>query len=246
MYPESVSRILARAGFACGRGGYSFVRGNDVRVNGIRIHDHRFTADAERDEISVNGEKLPPVRHIYLMMNKPAGFVCAHESGWNPTVYSLTEEIAVPSGLTLNSVGRLDRDTEGLLLLTTNGSFSHALMQPEFHVRKVYRAVLSRDMTESERKSAAERCLCGITVPPDKKSPEFVTRPSVLEWESPRSCTITVTEGKFHLVRRIFSALGNDVTSLLRISIGSLILDQKLASGEFRALSGTELTFPFN
>ena len=145
----------------------------------------------------------------------------------------------------IHTVGRLDTDTEGLLLFTTNGDFSHSLANPLFHVKKTYYVELEKTESEAQRKILEEKFSEGFFIPEEKKEKEFISRPAILEWNSENSCRLTITEGKFHQVKRMFSAQRNKVVFLKRISIGSLALDEKLAPGNSRELSNEELSLLF-
>ena len=186
--------------------------------------------------------------HIYLMMNKPLGAVCATASDSHPTVYSFLDDdkkkqaSSAPRGCRLHTVGRLDAESSGLLLLTTDGRFSHHITAPESAIKKTYLVTLKTPVTAPEQQSTySTACAAGITLPPDRKAPEDHSAPAHLEWLSATQCRITVTEGKFHEVRRIFMALGNEVIALHRLSIGNLQLDANLAPGKWRELTVQEV-----
>ena len=172
------------------------------------------------------------------MMNKPAGYVCSAVSDSHHTVYELlSPELQnlvqnAKRGNRLHTVGRLDCDTSGLLLFTTDGNFSHKLTAPESNITKTYIVELSQPGTQDYTTRAAS----GLLLPSEKKAPEQLAAPAELQplnkaltlWR------VTVTEGKFHEVRRIFRALGNEVINLKRISIGSYQLPETLASGQWQ------------
>lgn len=186
--------------------------------------------------------------HIYLMMNKPLRAVCAIASDSHRTVFSFLDDdkqkqaSSAPRGVRLHTIGRLDSDTSGLLLLTTDGRFSHRITAPESAIKKTYIAGLKTPVaTPQEQVWYTAACAKGITLPPDHKAPEQKAAPALVEWLSPTQCRITVTEGRFHEVRRIFCALGNNVITLERISIGTLTLDKTLAPGEWRNLTEEEI-----
>lgn len=190
----------------------------------------------------------PDFPHLYLMMNKPLGAVCAVASDSHPTVFSFLDDekkkqaSLAPRGERLHTVGRLDSDTSGLLLLTTDGYFSHRLTAPESAIKKTYLVALKSPVESPEcRMTCSKKCATGILLPPDHKAPEQTSAPASLEWLTPDSCRITVTEGKFHEVRRIFRALGNEVVSLKRLAIGALTLDENLAPGQWRKLTEKEI-----
>lgn len=189
-------------------------------------------------------------------MNKPCGYVCSAASDSHKTVYELlTPELqelvsGAPRGCRLHTVGRLDCDTSGLLLLTNDGKFSNritagtvveALESTVAHcISKTYRARLANPVTPENQKEYINRAAAGLTLPPEKKYGEQKALPATLIFENPAICKITVTEGKFHEVRRIFRALGNEVTELERLAIGRLELPKDLKTGHWRSLTDDE------
>ena len=184
---------------------------------------------------------------IYLMMNKPKGYVCSAASDSHKTVYELlTPELQelvknAKRGHRLHTIGRLDADTTGLLLFTTDGMFSHkvaaSVVEPVettlTPISKTYKATFRYDVTPEQQKQYITRAAGGLTLPPEKKAPEQQAAPAKIKFISSSTAEITITEGKFHEVRRIFRALGNEVTQLHRIAIGNLMLPHDLAPGEY-------------
>ena len=187
-----------------------------------------------------------PDKYIYLIMNKPCGYVCSAVSDSHKTVYELlTPELkelvsGAPRGQRLHTVGRLDCDTNGLLLLTNDGRFSHSITTDE-DVTKTYRVTLSSPVDLETQKIYISQVSTGIKLPPEKKYGEQLALPAILEFESCCICKITLHEGKFHEVRRIFRALGNEVKALERISIGNLQLPKELKPGKWRELTESEI-----
>lgn len=187
---------------------------------------------------------------IYILMNKPAGYVCKAVADQNKTVFELLPaELQVlvqgaKRGERLHTVGRLDRDTTGLLLITNDGQFSHALTAPENYIQKKYEVELAAQVPDSEQKNYIKKASAGIMLPPDKKAPEEQSAPAKIEFisETTSCCIITVTEGKFHEVRRIFCALGNKVQKLKRIQMGTIELGTELKEGSWRYLTEQELS----
>ncbi len=186
-----------------------------------------------------------PEKYIYLIMNKPAGYVCAAASDSHKTVYELLspelqELVSIaPRGCRLHTVGRLDCDTSGLLLVTNDGKFSNKITTGA-EIPKTYRAVLENPVTPENQTSYIKGAATGLTLPPEKKYGEQKALPATLIFEAPAICKITVLEGKFHEVRRIFRALGNEVTELERLAIGKLELPQNLKPGHWRPLTDDE------
>ena len=184
----------------------------------------------------------PASNKIYLMMNKPCGYVCSAVSVSHKTVYELLpaplRSLArnAKRGKRLHTIGRLDCDTSGLLLFTTDGDFSDYLTRPQNHIPKTYEAVIKTPVEESAQAEYISRASKGVMLPAEKKAPEQKSAGAQLEFLSPTCCRITLTEGKFHEVRRLFQALGNEVVELKRISFGNYKLPKDLNPGEFKAV----------
>ena len=185
------------------------------------------------------------------MMNKPAGYVCSAVSDSHKTVYQLLPQQmqalvqGAKRGHRLHTIGRLDCDTSGLLLFTTDGQFSHCVSSvvsksSTSSVSKTYHAVLKTRVPADQQADYISRAAQGLTLPPEKKFGEQKAKPAALRFIKDDVCEITVHEGKFHEVRRIFRALGNEVAELQRIAIGSLSLPEDLAPGQWRPLTEAE------
>lgn len=177
---------------------------------------------------------------IYIIMNKPAGYVCSAVSDSHKTVYELlSPELQdkvqnAKRGQRLHTIGRLDCDTSGLLLFTNDGFFSHKISAPENHILKVYEVELKNPVTEEEQIEYQKKVKNGITLLPEKKFGEQKTLPMKINFISAKNCTIEISEGKFHQVRRTFTALGNEVTKLKRIKIGNQSLPENLEEGNYK------------
>ena len=184
---------------------------------------------------------------IYLLMNKPAGYVCSAASDSHKTVYELLpQELQdlvknAKRGHRLHTIGRLDADTTGLLLLTTDGHFSHKVAATA--IPKTYKATLKYEVSSNQQKQYKADAAHGLVLPPEKKAPEQYAAPAQIKFISQNQIQITVTEGKFHEVRRIFRALGNEVTELKRIAIGKLSLPDTLKPGEYTTFSPDQILF---
>lgn len=197
---------------------------------------------------------FPRSGFTYLMMNKPSGTVCSTVSDRSTTVFQLLGT-DVPPGL--SAVGRLDKDTSGLLLLSDDGMFVHTLTIPESHIPKTYHVRLSIPVSPADQYEYIRKCNAGLDLPPCEKSPAFVTAPARLEWlgvmppelgcgSSGTECLLTISEGKFHQVKRMMEALGNEVAALERVAMGNLELDKKIGPGQYRSLSEAEINQLFN
>lgn len=192
---------------------------------------------------------FPRSGFTYIMMNKPLGAVCSTVSDRSKTVFQLLDPDA-PAGLSI--VGRLDKDTSGLLLLSNDGMFVHTLTIPESHIKKTYHVQLETPVSPALQYEYTKRCKEGLFLPPCEKAPAFKTAPARLEWlgvmppelgcgSSAVECFLTISEGKFHQVRRMIEQLGNSVKALKRVAVGALRLDEKIGPGEYRSLSESEI-----
>lgn len=175
---------------------------------------------------------------IYIVMNKPAGYVCSAVSDSHKTIYSLlTPELQSllnqKRGARLHTIGRLDCETSGLIFLTTDGYFSNYLTRPENHVSKKYLVTLRDPVSKQEQETYAAQFSKGVILPAEKKSPETPVGPAQIDFLSQNQCVVTISEGKFHQVRRMFLAVKNEVIELKRIAIGSYSLPQNLAEGQY-------------
>ena len=186
--------------------------------------------------------KKVPSQYYYFLMNKAAGEVCSTVSDSHCTVYEhFSPDQLISNGAKLHSVGRLDCDTEGLLLFTNDGKLSDFLTRPENKIEKTYFVRLENLVTEIQQKEYCQKAGQGLTLPPEKKSPEQKSGGAQIHWLSPSECQITLTEGKFHEVKRIFRALGNEVIYLKRTKFAGIELDENLKPGESRPLYESEI-----
>lgn len=207
------------------------LRQSAVTING-EIEKNGATKISREDEICFEGELLPWVEDgLYFMLYKPQGYVCSNDDGDYPTIYQFFD---YPLAGKLHSVGRLDVDTTGLVLLTDDGQWSHRITSPKHHCEKTYLVTLA-DPVESHYMQA---CAEGILLRGEKEP----TKPAKLEILDDYNVNLTISEGRYHQVKRMFAALGNKVTALHRWKIGAIELDENLAEGEFRALSETEIS----
>ncbi|MCR4822996.1 MAG: pseudouridine synthase [Treponema sp.] len=186
--------------------------------------------------------KKVPDQYFYFLMNKRAGEVCSLVSDSHPTVYeNFPQEFLISNGAKLHSVGRLDCDSQGLLLFTNDGKLSNFLTRPENKIPKKYFIRLKNKVTEIQQEEYKSRAEKGLLLPPEKKAGQEKTSGAKIVWLSDSECTITLTQGKFHEVKRIFRALGNEVIFLKRVEFAGLLLDENLPSGQYRKLSESEI-----
>lgn len=182
------------------------------------------------DQVELDGELLQLIGPRYIMLHKPAGYVCANDDPEHPIVFTLLDEPLVER---LHTVGRLDLDTTGLLLLTDDGQWSHRLTSPKHHVAKTYR-VWTADPIPA---NAIAQFAAGVMLRGEKEP----TKPAQLELVATHEALLTIHEGRYHQVKRMFAAIGNKVERLHRERIGALQLPADLAEGEYRSLSEREL-----
>ena len=180
----------------------------------------------------------------YVLLNKPAGYVCSAKTGANPTVFDLISEKdrGKRLGGELGIVGRLDLDTEGLLIFTTDGDLNHKLTSPRYHVPKRYYVQLMNPVSDKEQKNYVSKIAAGVHIPPEDHEPAAVCQGGRVEWLSGDECLLTIYQGLYHEVKRIFAAFGNKVEYLKRVGINQLSLDENLESGEYRELTSEEFS----
>ena len=205
-----------------------------IELNGKIEKDSSKIIDTETDTLKYKGEIVKYTQYIYIIMNKPKGVVSATEDNYDKTVIDLLsdeDKFYKPF-----PVGRLDKDSEGLLLITNDGQLAHDLLSPKKHVDKTYYVEVEEEVTEDDVTSFEK----GVVL----KEENYKTLPAklnIIESGYPSICFVTIREGKFHQVKRMFNAVNNEVTYLKRISMGSLKLDELLKTGEYRPLTEREI-----
>lgn len=230
---ERLDKVLANMGYGSRKDVKRYIKDGLVRVNGEVLYDNEHKVSPFEDEITIRGEDINYRKHIYIMMNKPQGLVSSTDDPLTETVIDLLEDkylIFKPF-----PVGRLDKDTEGLLLISNDGKLAHELLSPIKGVDKTYYAEIAGTVEEDHKKIFVE----GIILDDGYK-----TLPSSLEIIESNLISrieLTIQEGKYHQVKRMFEALGMQVVFLKRISMGPLHLDATLKTGEYRELSESEI-----
>lgn len=205
------------------KAGLITVNGEIVKASAIKI--------SQQDEIYYDGERLEWVETgQYFMLNKPQGCVCSHDDGDYPTVFQFFD---YPLSSRLHTAGRLDVDTTGLVLLTDDGKWSHRITSPKHHCEKTYLVTLADPIEDFYAPKLREGILLR-----GEKTP---TLPAEMEILDDYNLNLTISEGRYHQVKRMFAALGNKVVALHRWRIGEIILDETLEEGEFRALNKQEI-----
>lgn len=244
MFTQRLDNFLIQNNLCSKRSAKNFVLKNKVCINGETEKNYKANINPQQDEIFVNEKKIETQKHIYLVMNKPSGYVCSTVSDRSKVVYELLTNFKNENQKEfskLHTIGRLDKDTEGLLLFTTDGNFSNHITRKENQIEKTYYVELEKKLSKDEQLLYKEKFEKGIFLPEEKKAKSFTTLPAKIIWLSENSCNLTIQEGKFHQVRRMFLAMNNFVTYLKRISIGKLFLDKTLSKGEYKILSQKEI-----
>ena len=205
------------------------IKQGDVLVDGQCLTDPTCNI-ADDANVQWSGMAVAPVGPRYFMLNKPAGYVCANRDSQHPTVFELLDEDDIES---LQVAGRLDIDTTGLVLITDDGQWNHRVTSPKTRKAKIYRAQLSEPVTPAAIDVFAQ----GVLLRSEKKR----TRPAELEILAPQEVRLTLHEGKYHQVKRMFAAINNHVNQLHRERIAGIVLDDDLQPGQYRALTAAEI-----
>ncbi len=228
---ERLDKLLAGTGKWSRREVKALVRQGLVRVDGRLAASAEDKLDPAAAIITVAGETISLRRFTYVMLHKPAGVLTATEDRKQPTVLDLLPPELRRIGLA--PVGRLDKDTEGLLLLTNDGELAHRLLSPKYHVEKRYLARVDGELSAADAEAFAR----GMTL-----GDGLECLPAGLEVLPDRVCIVTLREGKFHQVKRMLAARGAPVLYLKRLSMGPLTLDDSLAAGAYRLLRAEEIS----
>ncbi len=228
-----LDKLLAHSGFGTRKEVKDLIKKGYVTVNDIVIKKDKTQIDIEKDVVKVYDEVIVYEEFVYYMLNKPGGYVSATEDNIYPTVVELIDDYYRND---LFPVGRLDVDTEGLLLMTNDGVLAHQLTSPKYHCPKVYYAKIKGVVTQED----VDLFRQGITIDND-----YVCKSAQLNIlstnENSSEIEVTIYEGKFHQVKKMFLAVGKEVIYLKRIRMKDLFLDKNLKLGEFRRLTYEEL-----
>jgi 16S rRNA pseudouridine516 synthase len=230
--PVRLDKYLADMGIGTRSEVKEYIRKGRVKVNGEIIKASDLKLDALNSDVYFDNQKLEYESLEYYMLNKPAGVVSATADNHCTTVVELIES---SRNKDLFPVGRLDKDTEGLLIITNDGDLAHRLLSPKKHVGKVYYAKINGRVTEEDINTFNK----GI-----KLGEDFTTLPAqlvILEAGELSEIKVTIYEGKFHQIKRMFEAVGKEVLYLKRLSMGDLRLDEALDTGDYRRLTVEEL-----
>lgn len=230
-----LDKFLSDQGVASRKELKAIIRHGRVSVDGITVIKPETKIDSDVNRICVDGDHISYSKYRYFMLDKPCGILTATEDKKQKTVL----ELLSPEMRRMNlfPVGRLDKDTSGLLLLTNDGDFAHRVISPKFSVKKRYYAEVDGELTEEDEKAFKN----GIELRDGLKC-----RPAELIRLGGKRCEVVLTEGKYHQVRRMLASVGKPVTLLRRLSIGTLELDKNLSEGEYRELNEKDLCKVFS
>jgi len=231
---ERLDKVLSNLGYGSRKEIKALVKKGEVEVNNVIIKDSGIKINPEIDVITVSGEKVNYRKYIYIMMNKPSGVVSATYDNYDETVVDLLdfEYLAFEPF----PVGRLDKDTVGLLLLTNDGKLNHRLISPKHHVDKIYYAEIDKKVDKKDIDAFKK----GIVLEDGYKC--MSAKLEILNSdENGSEVRVTIQEGKFHQIKRMFKTRDKKVVYLKRIAFGPLQLDEKLSEGKYRELSENEI-----
>lgn len=235
-----LDRLLANLGYGSRKEVQALVGAGLVRLDGVAVDEADGRIAVTRDlpeRMTVRGRPLDPPPGVALMLNKPLGVTCSHKEA-GPLIYSLLPDRWRRRDPAISTVGRLDKETSGLILLTDDGGLLHRIISPKNHVPKRYLATLDRPLKGDEAAIFA----AGKLMLEGEEKPLL---PAEMEVMSPTSARLTIHEGRYHQVRRMFAAVGNHVTGLHRESVGGLTLPDELEPGQYRLLGEADIAAIF-
>lgn len=223
-----LDKLLAHAGYGTRKEVKALIKNQLVSVNGSFAIKDKTQIDVFHDTIEVAGEVLKYSQYQFIMLNKPAGVISANRDDIHETVMDLFDCFI---GTDMFCVGRLDMDTEGLLLICNDGKLAHRLLSPKHHVDKCYEVHVRRKPTKEQLTALATGIDLG----------DFITKPAQVEIIEDTILQLVIQEGKFHQVKRMLEAVDNEVVYLKRIRFGPLVLDESLSAGAWRYLTQAEV-----
>ena len=240
---DRLDKILAHEGIGSRKDIRKILRRCVVTVNGRQVFDPGVQIDTLKDIIQIDGETIDLHTNLYIMMNKPQHVVSSTKEGDHQTVFDLLDDsLRTPYLIEkLHLVGRLDMDTEGLLLFTTDGDLTHRITSPKTHISKTYYCELESPESQEHQQEITRAFEEGIAVGPEDNEDGFTCQPAFLQCKSDSTALLTIYEGKYHQVKRMFTAVGNKIAYLKRVSMGELKLDPGLGLGEYRILTEEEI-----
>ncbi len=224
-----LDKYLAKCGLGSRSKTRKLITNGKVLVNDMPLKNIRYHVKIAKDIIKYNNKILFYKEYVYIMLNKPKGYISANTDNLHQTVVDLVRENYLE--FDLFPVGRLDKDTTGLLILTNNGKFMHKIISPKNHIAKCYQVTLRDVFLDKYVLKFTE----GVMID------DYKCKPAIVETISDKVVKLTIYEGKYHQVKRMFKSLGNEVIELKRLSIGNLMLDENLKLAEYRELTSQEL-----
>lgn len=227
-----LDKFLCETGFGTRSEVKALLKKGQVSVNGEIVKKPEQKIDEQKDEVICAGNRAVYAAWEYVMLHKPAGVLSATEDRHQKTVLDLLDSTARQD---LFPVGRLDKDTEGLLLLTNDGELAHRLLSPKKHVDKTYYAKIAGTVTAEHVQQFRE----GLDI--GEKKPTLPAELKILKSGADSEILVTIQEGKFHQIKRMFEAIGCRVVYLKRLSMGTLVLDESLKPGDYRYLTEDEV-----
>lgn len=233
MTRERLDKVLANAGYGTRKEVKGMVKTGKVVVNEKVVKDSSIHVDTDADIIMISGERINYRKYVYIVMNKPQGVISATEDDYDRTVIDILDDEL--RHFNPAPVGRLDKDTEGLLLITNDGDLNHKLLAPKKHVSKRYFARISGRVTEEDVLKFKE----GVTLEDGYEA--LPAELYIINSDEISEIETVIYEGKFHQVKRMFEAVGKKVVYLKRIEMGPLKLDPALETGDYRELYDWEL-----
>ena len=253
---EPLKKILIFYELCSQRSFSTFFNNHNIYVDNELVIDKKLFVDREKSTIKVENKQnpensvkvFPPKNHLYILMNKPKNCVCSRVSDQSKTVYEILENHPlVKSSFSssdmekLSAIGRLDKDTTGMLLFSTNGSFNNYITAEKSQISKTYYVKLKNSVSKAEQLIYEEKLKSGIWLEAEKKAEKAFVENQKIVFESENSCFFTIEQGIFHQVRRSFASLGNEVIELHRAKIGNLELPHDFDLGDVKIFSREEL-----
>lgn len=234
----TLERLVASIGFGSRKDARALIRAGMVEMDGEVVDDPFVEFKTRPETIVVNGEEIPTVEKLYIMMDKPLDVECSHNARDHQSIYSLLPDRFTAMGL--QSVGRLDADSSGLILLSNQGDFIHKVESPKKGYLKKYRVTLAREFTAEQK----AELLKGVMLKDERRpvlARELSEERIVIDGEEKDTVVISIGEGLYHQVRRMFAAVGNHVMTLSREAIGPVTMDTTLGSGGWRFMTEEEV-----
>ena len=229
MAVERIDKILSSRNTEGRSAAKALIKAGRVTSNGVTVRRPEEKFDPEQTEIRIDGERISISRFVYIMMNKPKGVLSASNDKHSRTVIDLLPEEMKRHGLF--PAGRLDKDTEGFILITNDGELAHKMLSPKSHVYKLYEAECDRALTDCDAAAFEKGIRLG----------ELEFMPAEMKIIEKNKALVEICEGKFHQIKRMFHAVGAEVTALKRLRIGQVFLDEALDPGKSRYLTDQEL-----